>query len=399
MHRRTQIVVCSVCALVFCFPLVLFLAGVRPTVNENRPLAQRPALDGSSLVDADSYAQLGQYLTDRFPYRDRLIDLDADLDAALSFDGTAATGNPLVVAGANDWYFYGDSLRSDCPSPPPGEFLTVGDAAVARAASSGIDVMFLVAPDKAVIHPEHLAGPIGLAGLLGLDSDTPRCSDAWMQTIETATPEHDWLHPLAVGIRERQRSFPDEPVFYRTDTHWTDLGSLAMVEEIVRRADSSLWDPSQFSIIDFGPQTHDLLVLLGVDPLPPDLRPTVEVRRPGVSVIEEPGLLASDEAQVWVQRSSATTVQAPLIPGTTVLVGDSFGETVHRLLSPFFEHLITVRLDQVVAQTGQFTASDLVAEAPDRVILEQVLRTFHSNPGHYVGLFETVDALASVGSN
>jgi len=134
--------------------------------------------------------------------------------------------------------------------------------------------------------------------------------------------------------------------------------------------------------------------MLGESEQPNDLRPSVAVQRAGVTVTAETQLMESLTSE-WqgVQESRATSVgTGALIPGTTVLIGDSFSPTTHRLLAPFFEHLVTIWLARAIDENGEINATEILDRRPDRIVLEQVTRMFHTHPANREQLFNAAEA-------
>jgi len=211
-------------------PLVLMLIGVRPTVNESRAPTELPPFTRTSVT---------RYFTERLPLRDVAIEADRSIDNALTFGDGSRTGNESVVAGADGWLFFRDSLRRDCPAQPPDNFFELADAFRAKASAKQVQMIFVAAPDKAQVYADQLA-PSGIAGVLGLKQHAGSCSDSWLGEIERQAAQHSWLLPLAGPVQD-VRSGSDEIAYYRSDTHWTDAGSMAMVQAVVNAFDPLLW--------------------------------------------------------------------------------------------------------------------------------------------------------------
>jgi alginate O-acetyltransferase complex protein AlgJ len=364
MSRRQSIAFAAVFLCAVALPGLLSLAGLRPVLDENRAATELPDLGGDTLLDEDTYRTLAAYLSDRLPLRDRAIDLDARLDDALTLSDGTVGGLPR---GRDGWLYLPDTLVEECPGGPPRDYVRAVDGLAGAAADADIGFLAVVAPDKESIYPEHL--PVeGLSGILDLAVATePGCSRTWREALVRAGAEHEWLHPLAPAI-DRASDDPDDPTYHRLDTHWTDKGALAEAEAVVEGLSDGIWDPAE--IVPDGERTirADLTVLRG-EPRDETSKGYIPERE-GVEILLHS--LGPDhfDPRNTIEVSNATSTGAPLIEGTVVLVGDSFGRRSLRLLQPYFEELYFVPW-QYVAREGLAT---LIDGRPAAIVFQQVQR-------------------------
>lgn len=206
--------------------------------NENRSLEQLPTpvfyRDGelfepavkkgeASFFNGDFMSKFETYFTDQFPARDWFISVKAAAEVALG-----KTENNDVFYGG------GDTLYARVPAPEEGEVdERVGyvDALAEHLEPLGVPVYFSLVPNKLntigaagnlkdplVLRPFRQGEPLALSvNYLG--------EDLWERAARTKAR---WVDLMPV-FRERVR----EPLFYRTDHHWTSLGAYYAYAELM----------------------------------------------------------------------------------------------------------------------------------------------------------------------
>lgn len=365
MSRREQIVITVLVVAVFSAPLVLLAFGVRSGFNENRERTAAPTFTARSATNDATWAQLGDYLTDRLPLRDRAIALDADVRSRLTVAEAADEGVPR---GEDGWLYHDATLLDECGGPPPAAFFETGEEIPARADRANTPFLFVLIPDKVVVYREHqvapgLTGPLGLAGGMAL----PGCAATWVDALVAAAPSRDWLLDLRPALLEARE---DTDVYYKTDSHWTDAGAAVFVQSVLDRIEPGIFDPSDVRATGRDVSRDDLALLSGSSQ--DDPQPQLEVVRRGVTVVE-PAVRADDnEAQILANRSRATSTDAPLVEGTTVIVGDSFTRFGGaRLLAPYFEELVFLQYGYLQSHT---IGDALEGGTADRIIVAEVQR-------------------------
>lgn len=378
MTRRTQILVIAVLGISLIAPLTLMAFGVRPDVDENRALTDAPDLSFSSVFDEATWAQAGLYLTDRLPLRDVAIEADTDLRESVAFVEVPRNG---VLRGRDGWLYYSESgpeAELECEPSGPDDFLAAARKVADLAEQADLPFAYVFIPDKVVVYPQHRSAE-GLAGLLGLgDDEVPGCKQVWLDALDAQGSSHPWLVDLAPGLIDAAGG--DGPLLYRrTDTHWNDPGALHYSRALLDRFAPEIYDPAEF--VDRGTVERggDLNKLLGHDAV--ELVPHVEVVRPGVEV--ERSNPATDDGGRSVWLSEATSADAPLVEGVTVIIGDSFTRTALRVLEPYFEELVFVNREAIEDRTFE---GALQGREPDRIVIAQVQRNLAK--GQYLGHVE-----------
>ncbi len=383
-RRRVLHLTFAVVAIVFfATPLALRAVGVRAHAFENRRLAAAPKLaDGWDFFD-----EATRFLIDRMPLREQAVHANTwiDLhvfnttpqygtnglggvsaDAALPFagqpdqdkaaiggtQGSAAKGTyqppataDQVVVGLDGWYFLqGVFVRACTPFIPFTEAMSRWEALLRVIRASGRHVIFIVPPDKSTVYPEYVAPSTpelacarkGTAALWHL-IDSPGAAAAGVIGL---------LRPLLALKR-----VSPVPIYFRTDSHWNNIGSLTFVEAILKALSKHVRVLPR-EIVNPGSVRYsgDLLALLG---------------QPGSELAP----------RRYIERAKG----APVISTPTVIVGDSYADVSLPQVSPYFGRL------KFIYWFGSSTRQLLNAVAGARnVVLEVVEREFDyhaSNPG------------------
>lgn len=203
------------------FGLNLFLPDRDFSEQENRLLAQRPAFSFEDIKSGQYTEDMEKYLTDQFIGRDAWLGLKwfADLAAGKKesngiYKGEAQTLIPALIEA--------DKQRQ----------ATNIEAVKKLAKNLDTQIYFAIIPSSAEIWREKL--PYGAPGI-----DQKQTIDALYQSVSKEA--------TCIDLYAALDAKKDEPVFYRTDHHWTTLGAYygyvsimkALGMEPVRMADKA----------------------------------------------------------------------------------------------------------------------------------------------------------------
>lgn len=157
--------------------------------TENRTLAQLPAFSWESLKDGSYTEAVEEYFADQFPLRD-------------GWTGLKARAEQLIGKSEfNGVYLCGDTLISRVETPD----------------------MELV--EKNLSYVRRLADKTDARVILGL---IPSAAEVWKEKLPAGAESWDQTELLGesgIDFQEALAARADEPVFYRTDHHWTTLGA------------------------------------------------------------------------------------------------------------------------------------------------------------------------------
>ena len=195
----------GVLPVLLCFSLFL-LAGLalhillpdrEKSENENRYLQQLPKLSWKSLISDSFTKDFEDYITDQFPFRDRWLDLKSRAERL-----SGKTENNGV------FFCREDTLISRFREPSEAEIEKEIEAVNRLGESTEIPVIFTLIPSAAEIWAERLPA----------NADTAD-QKALIQRI------YDAVTVSAVDTGSILAQHAGEPIYYRTDHHWTTLGA------------------------------------------------------------------------------------------------------------------------------------------------------------------------------
>jgi hypothetical protein len=357
----------------FATPLALRAVGVTARPFENRALAGAPRLSQGW----NAFDQASRFFVDRMPLREQAVRANTWLSRHI-FDTTPRYGQGAFAAAAQSGLPFGQPLapRAGVPRPaanqpaPAGNHALVGrdgwlylqgeldracyqfipyaaalsrwEQVVAAVRASGRRAVLIVVPDKSSVYPEHLPQSFG----------QKQCAETnrrilWGLVDQAAPRGVVGLRPALLAAK---RSAGDG-LFRRKDSHWSTLGSLALVSAALEHVGRGVrLRPSEISDPGPGTYTGDLTTLVGA--------------------------AEQDRTQ---RRDIRRAPGARRVPGRTLFVYDSYGQIALSQLAPFFANLRLVDW----SQTGAAGVADEVTRA-DTVIFETVEREFDyraSDPG------------------
>ena len=315
---------------------------------ENRTLAQRPEFSWSALADGSYTAAVEEYFADQFPLRDQWTGLKA------------RTEQVIGKREFNGVYLCGDTLISKVEAPDP---------ALLEKNLSYVRRLF----EKADAHV-----------YLGL---IPLAAEVWEEKLPADAPSWDQAElsrmaseleiPL-VDLQSDLAAHADEPIFYRTDHHWTSLGAFYGANALLEALGKELLSMEDFTPeIASGDFNGTLYSQSGVHWLTPD---TLEfwVEDTGLSVISwrtgepEPGSLydrayleKKDKYSAFLGGNQPLCVikNGAVTDGSKILlVRDSYSDSLAPFLSQRFSevHLLDLRYYRLSA--AQYAAENGIAD-------------------------------------
>jgi hypothetical protein len=314
--RRFDRLVIAVTLAGLCLPWAFLLGGLRPKPIENRPLVAFPQLTIEGLVDGSAFRRVDAFLADNIAVRSYAVRIRGEVILL-----SGGTGNPQVLRGRDGWLFTRVELEPSCRYP----VATVTgalDRAAAAFAAAGRTFRFVTVPDKHTIYPDEL----------GPNPFPPPCTELQRGTFRAAFAR---LGPVAVdgwsGLLAARAADPARPLYYRADTHWTQLGALAVIKPLVQSLDPALWRDADVIVEGTTNRSVDLAIQVGVRRI--ETIPRIVIR---------PGTVTKTDVVVPVEVHNARTVFTtvasgrPTLPGRTLIIYDSFFGIDVQLVSPFF---------------------------------------------------------------
>lgn len=217
-HILFCILFCVLCLIPF---LGMLLFGPSQA-GSNEVLSKKPSLlekDGG--LNWDYFSELSAYFGDHFALRQEMVTANAVMTAAV-FQESAADG---VIMGRDGWLYYGDTLADyeGTASMTDRQLWCAAHTLSLMqeyALSQGCAFLFTVAPNKNTLYPAQMPARYEKAGT---------ASNLDRLTAALAAEGVAYCDLTAVLSREA------EPVYYRTDSHWTGYGS-ALAHDVLLAA-------------------------------------------------------------------------------------------------------------------------------------------------------------------
>jgi hypothetical protein len=370
----------------FAIPLsgVVLGRGGGPITGERAAVAPRPSQGW------DAFPNATDYLTQRLPGRGRAVKANTFIaervlgvtptygggpvgDRALPFGGaprmTATSAGTLKAplpprfAGTDGWTYLQDDLSKAC-RPPASLEATLARwlGVVAAIRASGRRVVWLIAPEKSTIYPEHL-------GMRGVDRTCAQRGKASLWSRLEAVQDADVV-PLRVPLLAAKRR-SRAPVYFPNNSHWNDLGAVRVLEQVLAHASREVRPTPDELRAGTGTYSSDLSPFTGKSQT--GSTPTIAIARAGndavrLSTVRGP---SGESFQVTTHLGGPEHV----VRGTTLFVHDSFGEAPRPMMRHYFGRLVD-------AYWNRQPPSDLVAlmGQAQTIVLLTVERSFWTLP-------------------
>jgi alginate O-acetyltransferase complex protein AlgJ len=227
--------------------------------------------------------------------------LEKQLDLKLPFRSTAIAfantiryqlfkgGGDQVRTGKKDWLFIAEELKYEGPkanaaaATNPEASLEARVALIAglakRLDAQGVKLVIALVPDKARLYAQHLNG-----------GDYPSYNKNRYQSALQGLKRNNVTTANLLFALEPAASQSD--IYYRTDTHWNQLGAMLAAKEIAAVVNKLKLDlkPTLFSTQAKATEesrSGDLIRLMGMEFVPNALRPKLDRETPEIT-IEKP---------------------------------------------------------------------------------------------------------------
>ncbi|WP_224240218.1 alginate O-acetyltransferase AlgX-related protein [Hyalangium gracile] len=207
--------------------LGLVLKSGAETTKTGEALAPFPATPGSLEAAAQWPTGFKAWFRDRFEFRRELIRWNALLKVRL----LGVSSSPKTVVGREGWLFYADERGVEdfrATAPFTTEELAAWRAVIqdwgAFLSARGIPLILVVAPNKPTVYPEYVPRWMTRVG------PQSRLEQLYASLAEDKNIELLDIRPALADARKL-----GVPLYFRTDTHWNDLGAYVAFREIAGR--------------------------------------------------------------------------------------------------------------------------------------------------------------------
>lgn len=197
--------------------------------QEKRNLASFPELFDEKKIglNINLFHQVDDYLKDRFGFRVKLIQLNADLKYKVLHD----SGNESALLGKNEWLYYikkkdgdnfSDFIKNNLVDEPA--IIKFADQIKGRAEwckKNNIAFIFIIAPNKHNVYPEYypIERPPGITR-----------TDQFVNYLDKINVEY--LYPRDLLVSKKSK---DNIVYFETDTHWNQVGAYYVHDQLLSK--------------------------------------------------------------------------------------------------------------------------------------------------------------------
>lgn len=345
MRVNTQKLMAVVFVVFLALPALSSVLPIEVGEIENRDVSA-PDVSAANLVDPAFYVDYLRYVRDSNPMRAAMVWLATGVDYRVFGDSP----NPSqVVLGEDGWMFARNSIDTMCVESldtPIYNFHTF----VSEVAATGASTFYTVVPSKFTVYPELVGSERQDLIRCGIDGGI--VLDTQFEAMQSDGYIDSWNVVQAAAADE---------IYFRTDTHLNYLGVLPWMEAIIEKIAPGLWDEA--AVVETGPVEFagNLGVLVG-----PGIREPVESYEVDRGFSTEP-FETDHEALSTVHFSTERFVNdpevAPVIPGRSWWLKDSFGDLPRASMAQYFEDLTIVDWrsdDSINFFLSEFSENDTV---------------------------------------
>jgi alginate O-acetyltransferase complex protein AlgJ len=297
-------------------------------INENRITQSLPTFSLNSILDYPD--KFTTYYNDNFGFRGQLLTISHFISVQI-FKSPPAKSE--VTIGQDGWLFFTPTyVYLDTINAAPfteTELHTIGDNL--SLINNHFKLLnarfyFLVAPNSQSIYPEKLPSSIKK---VRVDSKL----DQLTVFLNTNYPEIPFINPTTELVNAKK----DGQLYYKHDTHWTQLGAFIAYQSLINRISQDFPKLSPLSLNNFNisqtpSKNQDLAVLLGASNF---LNEDIPVFSPKVPFRARDLLTVCEDTYIKCAEVEKVT-DDPMLP-TLISYRDSYLTAVIPFLSEHFK--------------------------------------------------------------
>jgi hypothetical protein len=358
------VILCALFGLLICLPSfdAVFQLDNAPIPNEKRQPAPFPEFRTSAQV-RDFVGGLTAWFDDHFGFRRRLVRTNNHWKHQLF-----GTNEKEVLEGRDGWlYFTACEMLDNClghsrwTEKDLENWQKLLEKRRDWLARRGCKYLFVIAPDKHSVYPEHLP---------------EWCAKAVKPGKADQFFEHMKAHSTVIvaDLRKPLKQAKTEGlVYWKTDSHWNAFGAFTACQAIIDRLSHEMptvrpLSPDVFEHASWDPAPGDLAILMGdagfTEPSHISFIP-----RPPLTKIEptpDPAILPKH----WLKDTEPKVSRNERGQAKAIVFRDSFGEPWRGIMDQNFKETIYI--------WEHYLEPELIErEKPDVVITEIVERIFN----------------------
>ena len=346
-------------AIFVSFAVIVFETDPVISGSEKRILAEWPGLPRTFKAVEEFPQRFNAYADDRFGLRSTFLHLDCLLKWRLGLQIS-----PKVLTGKDGWLFLGE--HSNVVDQHRGIDRFEGEdlhrwvsAMVERQewlAERSIPFIVVVAPNKHSIYPEYLPKTIG-----------PVVGETRLDQLVDYIKEHtdlDFIDLRGPVLEAKESGI----VFFKTDSHWNDVGGFAGYRELVKRIKRYCPEVGSVTLNDYSRQLRewkgDLVQMLNLQGVVSEYASALIPKHPTPVCLE---MVFGPGGSEVLHRMYCTTLFSEL--PTVVIFHDSSIWGMFKFLYEGFHRTI-----MVPHSVTKFDTALIEKEKPDIVIYELIER-------------------------
>jgi alginate O-acetyltransferase complex protein AlgJ len=333
----------------------------------------------SPSLDFDYPRDLSRWLAEHAVLKNQAIRLDGEIDR-LVFREEASAGSisPRVIEGRAGVAFIADAFNEACnahiETPKLIDRLKLLSEVIEK---SGREFKLIVSPDKSTV----------LSDFLPTEFQLKDCFESYNENFWKSLESGEITG--FINLRNKlleARILRRELLFKRRDTHWDNAGGLVAARTIIDDLAPGIWEENSVNFNGLGEEIGDLDVISGGTNV--DQVPSYSLQRPRDMVVKSESVLVNNK--IVGRKFQSESESSSLIPGKTLILGDSFSEAAEPFYLSYFENATLIRLHDF--------SPDLFMEQiklADRVIVWSVERSFAYRVAYDWGTVQFIDSLKS----
>ncbi len=345
--------------IIFMFMLILpmIFTSIGKETSDNRVLAQRPHLRVDGKFNGQFFREFDSYINDHFGFREKLINLDINVNLKLFDKPTTGT----VMCGKQGWLFYtaensiGNYQNTNLYTDEELEAMKEKYVNLQKFYNEqGIEFVMMIPPNKNTIYGEYYPEGIKKAGNY---SRLDQLKDYFAENTDI---------PF-VDVRDELNAKKDQyELYYKTDTHWNNMGAFIAYQNLIKTIADKGVAVKQFSQDDFNIEKidksgGDLLEMLKLDKYKDD---AVEYK---FKYKNKNGKYGYQSTLIDGKNHFKTESKNKKL-GKALIFRDSFGTAIEQFIANSFYEA------EFVWDTRCTEYNHLLESKPDVVILEIVER-------------------------
>lgn len=192
-------------------------------LEEKKEKIPFPKLNISTLRDGSYTKSVEVYYTDNFGFRDLLI----QANNTLNFKIFNKTETPKLIVGKDNWFFYyqdqKDYEKKAVSAAEMKEMIRKLDLFAADLNKQGIELVFIICPNKATLYPEYMPDSI---------PKPKEGNQSNLEIFDSILKKDQLIHYIDMRstLIEKKK---DYLVYPKVDSHWTEVGTYFVAQDIL----------------------------------------------------------------------------------------------------------------------------------------------------------------------